>query len=249
MRALRKSPFVVYAKPPLGGPERVLAYLARYTHRTAIANSRLAAVDEAGGAFSYRDYRRDGRARLMRLTGHEFIRRFLLHVLPDGFSSHPSLWLLPRQGRTRLQPRARPGFDRTSDRPRARRRREDGGGRRARDRGSPRFLRHLSGLSGPDASHRNRPSRQRFPMRHVMTKTAPLDRHRRPGPASCPSQPTRREPARHSIHFRPIGRRSRPRLRHAHIRRRGVSHRLIPVSSTPDGQPRPRASNAVTLSP
>ena len=85
MRALRKSPFVVYAKPPLGGPERVLAYLARYTHRTAIANSRLAAVDDAGVAFSYRDYRRGGRARSMRLTGHEFIRRFLLHVLPDGF--------------------------------------------------------------------------------------------------------------------------------------------------------------------
>jgi hypothetical protein len=85
MRALRKSPFVVYAKPPFGGPERVLAYLARYTHRAAIANSRLRAVDDAAVAFSYRDYRRRGRARLMRLTGHEFIRRFLLHVLPDGF--------------------------------------------------------------------------------------------------------------------------------------------------------------------
>jgi Putative transposase len=85
MRVLRKSPFVVYAKPPFGGPERVLAYLARYTHRTAIANSRLAAVDNAGVAFSYKDYRRGGRARTMRLTGHEFIRRFLLHGLPDGF--------------------------------------------------------------------------------------------------------------------------------------------------------------------
>jgi Putative transposase/Transposase zinc-binding domain len=85
MRALRKSPFVVYAKPPFGGPERVLAYLARYTHRTAIADSRLATVDDAGVAFSYRDYRRGGRTRLMRLAGHEFIRRFLLHVLPDGF--------------------------------------------------------------------------------------------------------------------------------------------------------------------
>ena len=85
MRVLRKSPFVVYAKSPFGGPERVLAYLARYTHRTAIANSRLAAVDDPGVAFSYKDYRRGGRARTMRLTGHEFIRRFLLHVLPDGF--------------------------------------------------------------------------------------------------------------------------------------------------------------------
>jgi hypothetical protein len=85
MRALRKSSFVVYAKPPFGGPERVLAYLARYTHRTAIANSRLVAVDSDEVAFSYRDYRRGGRSRVMRLAPHEFIRRFLLHVLPDGF--------------------------------------------------------------------------------------------------------------------------------------------------------------------
>jgi Putative transposase/Transposase zinc-binding domain len=85
MRALRESPFVVYAKPPFGGPERVLAYLARYTHRTAIANSRLVAGDDDEVAFSYRDYRRAGRERVMRLAPHEFIRRFLLHVLPDGF--------------------------------------------------------------------------------------------------------------------------------------------------------------------
>ena len=85
MRALRQSPFVVYAKPPFGGPERVLAYLARYTHRTAIANARLLAVDDEEVAFSYRDYSRGGRSRVMRLTPHEFIRRFLMHVLPDGF--------------------------------------------------------------------------------------------------------------------------------------------------------------------
>jgi hypothetical protein len=85
MRALRQSPFVVYAKPPFGGPARVLAYLARYTHRTAIANSRLVAVDDNEVAFSYKDYRRSGRSRIMRLAPHEFIRRFLLHVLPDGF--------------------------------------------------------------------------------------------------------------------------------------------------------------------
>ena len=85
VRALRQSSFVVYAKPPFGGPERVLAYLARYTHRTAIANSRLVAVDDDEVSFSYKDYRRGGRSRLMRLAPHEFIRRFLLHVLPDGF--------------------------------------------------------------------------------------------------------------------------------------------------------------------
>jgi hypothetical protein len=85
VRALRQSAFVVYAKPPFGGPERVLAYLARYTHRTAIANSRLLAVDDDEVAFSYRDYRCGRRSRVMRLAPHEFIRRFLLHVLPDGF--------------------------------------------------------------------------------------------------------------------------------------------------------------------
>ena len=85
MRALRQSPFVVYAKPPFGGPARVLAYLARYTHRTAIANSRLVAVGDNEVAFSYKDYRRSGSSRIMRLAPHEFIRRFLLHVLPDGF--------------------------------------------------------------------------------------------------------------------------------------------------------------------
>ncbi len=85
VRALRHGPFVVYAKPPFGGPERVLAYLARYTHRTAIANSRLVALDDDEVAFSYKDYRRGARSRVMRLAPHEFIRRFLLHVLPDGF--------------------------------------------------------------------------------------------------------------------------------------------------------------------
>ncbi len=84
MRALSHSAFVVYAKPPFGGPARVLAYLARYTHRTAIANSRLVAVDDNEVAFVYKDYRRGGRSRIMRLAPHEFIRRFLLHVLPDG---------------------------------------------------------------------------------------------------------------------------------------------------------------------
>ena len=85
MRALRQSPFVVYAKPPFGGPARVLAYLARYTHRTAIANSRLVAVDDNEVAFVYKDYRRGGAASSCASPPHEFIRRFLLHVLPDGF--------------------------------------------------------------------------------------------------------------------------------------------------------------------
>lgn len=85
LRALRQSPFVVYAKPPFGGPERVLAYLARYTHRTAIGNSRLADVTDTQVAFRYKNYRKGGRNGVMRLGAHEFLRRFLLHVLPEGF--------------------------------------------------------------------------------------------------------------------------------------------------------------------
>ena len=83
----RAKRWVVYAKPPFAGPEAVLAYLSRYTHRVAISNRRLVAFDETGVTFRYKDYRRDGpeRQRVMTLTSHEFIRRFLLHVLPRGF--------------------------------------------------------------------------------------------------------------------------------------------------------------------
>jgi Putative transposase len=75
-----------YAKRPFGGPEAVLAYLSRYTHRIAIANSRLIAVDEAGVTFKWKDYRIEGRDRYKRMTlaTDEFIRRFLIHVLPKG---------------------------------------------------------------------------------------------------------------------------------------------------------------------
>jgi hypothetical protein len=84
---LKKKNWFVYAKPPFAGPEAVLAYLARYTHRVAISNSRLLALDEHGVTFRYKDYRRDGQARYrtMTLAPDEFIRRFLLHVLPKGF--------------------------------------------------------------------------------------------------------------------------------------------------------------------
>ena len=84
---LKRKKWFVYAKPPFAGPEAVLAYLARYTHRVAISNSRLVSLDERGVRFRYKDYRRDSRARFrtMTLTPNEFIRRFLLHVLPNGF--------------------------------------------------------------------------------------------------------------------------------------------------------------------
>ena len=84
---LRKSEWVVYAKPPFGGPEAVLAYLSRYTHRVAISNARLISADAETVAFRWKDYRiKSGdRQKVMRLATDEFIRRFLIHVLPDGF--------------------------------------------------------------------------------------------------------------------------------------------------------------------
>lgn len=84
---VRKKRWVVYAKPPFAGPEAVLAYLSRYTHRVAISNSRLMSFDEANVTFRYKDYRRSAadRQQVMTLAANEFIRRFLLHVLPTGF--------------------------------------------------------------------------------------------------------------------------------------------------------------------
>ncbi len=84
---LRQQEWVVYAKRPFAGPAAVLAYLARYTHRVAISNSRLIACDDHGVTFRYKDYRAKGRTRhkTMTLAADEFLRRFLLHVLPRGF--------------------------------------------------------------------------------------------------------------------------------------------------------------------
>jgi Putative transposase/Transposase zinc-binding domain len=84
---LRRCEWVVYSKRPFGGPEAVLAYLSRYTHRVAISNSRLIACDRDGVTFKWKDYRAEGRRRqkVMTLATNEFIRRFLIHVLPPGF--------------------------------------------------------------------------------------------------------------------------------------------------------------------
>jgi hypothetical protein len=83
---LRKAEWVVYAKPPFGGPEAVLAYLSRYTHRVAISNHRLISADADTVAFRWKDYRikRGDRQKVMRLSTLEFIRRFLIHVLPPS---------------------------------------------------------------------------------------------------------------------------------------------------------------------
>jgi len=83
----RRAEWVTYAKAPFAGPKQVLAYLARYTHRIAISNRRLIRADADGVTFTYKDYRIDGpgRFKTMTLATHEFIRRFLMHVLPKGF--------------------------------------------------------------------------------------------------------------------------------------------------------------------
>jgi hypothetical protein len=84
---LRNSEWVVYSKRPFGGPKEVLRYLARYTHRVAISNRRLIALDDNSVTFKWKDYRIEGpeRDKVMTLATHEFIRRFLIHVLPSGF--------------------------------------------------------------------------------------------------------------------------------------------------------------------
>ena len=81
----RRAEWCVYAKPPFAGPEQVLAYVARYTHRVAISNNRLLDIDDGKVRFHWKDYRNGNRQKTMTLAADEFIRRFLLHVLPEGF--------------------------------------------------------------------------------------------------------------------------------------------------------------------
>jgi hypothetical protein len=106
---LRRKDWFVYAKPPFAGPKAVLAYLSRYTHRVAISNSRLIAMDADSVTFRVKDYRRSGRARYrsMTLAPAEFIRRFLLHVLPKGFHRIRHYGLLASAARKANLARAR----------------------------------------------------------------------------------------------------------------------------------------------
>jgi hypothetical protein len=106
---LRSCEWVVYAKRPFAGPEAVLAYLSRYTHRVAISNSRLIAHDDRGVTFRFKDYREQGRTRqkLMTLHAEEFMRRFLLHVLPSGFHRIRHYGLLANANRQRDIPAIR----------------------------------------------------------------------------------------------------------------------------------------------
>jgi hypothetical protein len=106
---LRNSEWVVYSKRPFGGPEEVLRYLARYTHRVAISNRRLVACDENRVTFKWKDYRIEGseRYKVMTLATHEFIRRFLMHVLPPGFHHIRYYGLLASSKRAENVARAR----------------------------------------------------------------------------------------------------------------------------------------------
>ena len=106
---LWSADWVVYAKKPFSGPAAVLAYLARYTHRVAISNSRLIAAGANGVTFKYKDYRVEGpeRYKVMTLAPHEFIRRFLLHVLPKGFHRIRHYGLLANGGRAENIAKAR----------------------------------------------------------------------------------------------------------------------------------------------
>ncbi len=85
MDACEQIDWVVYSKPPFGGPEKVLDYLGRYTHRIAISNHRLVNMEDGKVAFTWRDYSDGNLEKTMTLDADEFIRRFLMHVLPDGF--------------------------------------------------------------------------------------------------------------------------------------------------------------------
>lgn len=99
LRVARSIDWVVYAKPPFGGPQHVLEYLARYTHRVAIANSRLTRIDDDSVSFYWKDYRHHDQQKVMTLEADEFIRRFLLHVLPDGFQRIRHYGLLGNRAR------------------------------------------------------------------------------------------------------------------------------------------------------
>jgi hypothetical protein len=110
---LRGSEWVVYAKPPFGGPEQVLKYLARYTHRVAISNQRLASIDDHTVSFHWKDYAGGNASKVMTLDGVEFLRRFLQHVLPSGFVRIRHFGLLANRHREEKLARCRSLLDAT----------------------------------------------------------------------------------------------------------------------------------------
>jgi hypothetical protein len=123
LHTLRRREWVVYSKPPFGGPEHVLKYLARYTHRVAISNGRLLTLEHGQVRFRWRDSRHNNRSGVMTLDAVEFIRCFLLHVLPAGFVKIRHFGLLANRNRCQALALCRthlhatpPGHQRTADR-------------------------------------------------------------------------------------------------------------------------------------
>ena len=100
LNGLRGIEWVIYAKRPFAGPEQVLAYLGRYTHRVALANSRLTGLHNGQASFTWKDYRHEGKTKVMTLAAAEFLRRFLLHAVPDGFHRIRHIGLLANGHRT-----------------------------------------------------------------------------------------------------------------------------------------------------
>jgi Putative transposase/Transposase zinc-binding domain len=107
LASLAESEWVVYAKPPFAGPEQVLGYLGRYTHRVAIANSRLVGFEHGQVSFTWKDYRHESKTKVMTLQADEFIRRFLQHTLPDGFHRIRHIGFLANGHRTAKLARCR----------------------------------------------------------------------------------------------------------------------------------------------
>ncbi len=111
VNALHQKPWVVYAKRPFAGPEQVLDYLGRYTHRVAISNNRLVSLDDDEVRFRYKDYAHGNRRKVMALAPAEFIRRFLLHVLPTGFMRIRHYGVLANRAKREKLAQARSALD------------------------------------------------------------------------------------------------------------------------------------------
>ena len=113
LRPLFRKDWIVYSKPPFGGPEYVLQYLGRYTHRVAISNHRLVALANGQVVFRWRDSADHNRQKLMALSSDEFLRRFLLHLLPKGFVRIRHFGFLANRRRLALLPRCFAAFHAT----------------------------------------------------------------------------------------------------------------------------------------
>jgi hypothetical protein len=134
LHSLHTRDWVVYAKKPFGGPEHVLHYLGRYTHRVAISNHRLLSFQDGRVTFRWRDYAHGNKKRKMTLSAHEFIRRFLLHVLPSGFVRIRYFGWMANRHRTRLAALCRAWLDAQPPPPRLR---DNGSGRKCPWCGGP----------------------------------------------------------------------------------------------------------------